>query len=51
MHFQIAYEPYERQDTNALHDPLVGPEDPQTLQCPSTASSGRKLTRTTCGGW
>jgi hypothetical protein len=29
---------------------LTGPADPGTLQCPSTASSGRKLTRMIRGG-
>ncbi len=33
-----------------LHEPEIGPVTPETLQWPRTASSGRRLTRTTCGG-
>jgi hypothetical protein len=35
---------------NVLHEPEIGPVTPVTLQWPRTASSGRRLTRTTCGG-
>src|ERR1700719_2937135 len=31
--------------------PVVGPADPESLQWPSTASSGRRLIVTILGGW
>ena len=37
--------------TTARQDPETGPPEPAILQCPRTASSGRRLTATTLGGW
>ena len=44
-------EPKVRQGNTLRHPPEIGPAAPETLQWPSTASSGRRLTRTTWGGW
>ncbi len=43
-------DPILLQVTAPRQDDETGPADPETLQCPSTASSGRKLTRITLGG-
>ena len=43
------HDPNVRQE-RVMQDPDTGPADPVILQCPSTASSGRKLTATTFGG-
>jgi hypothetical protein len=48
--FRGYYEPCVRHGTPERHPPLTGPADPVVLQWPSTASSGRRLTRTTFGG-
>jgi hypothetical protein len=45
------HEPGVRHTITPLRqDPDTGPAEPLTLQCPSTASAGRKLTRSTLGG-
>src|SRR5271167_3556025 len=46
-----AQDPKVRQGNTLRHPPEIGPAAPETLQWPSTASSGRRLTRTTWGGW
>src|SRR5580658_8012520 len=46
-----SHDPNVLQETNDRQEELAtGPMAPVTLQCPSTASSGRRLTRMTLGG-
>jgi hypothetical protein len=46
---QNAYDPMLLQNST-VQLPPTEPADPAILQCPSTASSGRKLMVITCGG-
>src|SRR5208282_459499 len=45
----IAHDPMLRQ-CKAAHESVTGPPEPAILQCPRTASSGRRLTIVTFGG-